>query len=197
MTLKNKVKWVLGILVVFLLILATNLIDRRNFEKVKDSVSHIYEDRLVAKDLVFEMSLLIHEKEIAHLMSDSSYWEKRNEAVNNKIKELVSLFLETEMTDVEARNFSELEADLDKLRQYEPSSSKDEFTLNKPKISTQLAKVQTNLYELSKIQLEEGKKQVFISQKAMDTVELFTDIEIYFLILLAVAIQVVVIYKPN
>jgi len=51
----NKVKWVLGILIVFILILATNLIDRNNFIRVKDSVVTIYEDRLIASDLVFEM----------------------------------------------------------------------------------------------------------------------------------------------
>lgn len=197
MTLINKIKWVLGILVVFLLILATNLIDRQNFERVRNSVSHIYEDRLVAKDLVFELSLLIHEKEIAHLSADTSYWKKRNEDVHNKIKELVSLFQETEMTEREAKNLSDLEANIVKLRQYESSSFNDELLHDRPKVSTQLAKVQENLYELSKIQLEEGKKQVFISQRAMDMVDLFTDIEIYFLISLAIAIQIIVIYKPS
>jgi len=49
----NKAKWILGILMVFVLIIATNLIDKNNFLKVRDSVVTIYEDRLVAKDLIF------------------------------------------------------------------------------------------------------------------------------------------------
>jgi len=54
MTFFNKIKWTLGILMVFVLIVTTNLIDRNNFVRVKDSVVSIYEDRLVAKNLILE-----------------------------------------------------------------------------------------------------------------------------------------------
>jgi hypothetical protein len=47
MTVFNRLKWILGILMVFVVILATNLLDRNNFLRVRDSVVAIYEDRLV------------------------------------------------------------------------------------------------------------------------------------------------------
>mgnify|MGYP006207280059 CR=1 FL=1 len=61
----DKIKWVLGILMVFVLIITTNLLDRNNFVRVKDSVVSIYEDRLIANDLIFEISNSIKQKEIA------------------------------------------------------------------------------------------------------------------------------------
>jgi len=67
---------------VFVLIIATNLIDRNNFTRVKDSVITIYEDRLVANDLIFEMSNSFQEKEIAVAASDSAFFLERNKQVN-------------------------------------------------------------------------------------------------------------------
>ncbi len=75
MTFYNKIKWVLGILMVFILILCTNLIDRNNFIRVKNSVVTIYNDRIIASDLIFEMSKLFHEKEIAVILLDSVFFE--------------------------------------------------------------------------------------------------------------------------
>jgi len=60
-----------------------------------------------------------------------------------------------------------------------------------------ISEVKDNLYDLSKIQLDEGKKQMSISEKAISSVELFTQIEIYILIFLAILIQIIVIYKPK
>lgn len=73
MTFFNKIKWVLSILMVFVLIVTTNLIDRNNFIRVKDSVVTIYEDRLIAKDLIFEMSKAVQEKEVAVAASDTTF----------------------------------------------------------------------------------------------------------------------------
>lgn len=70
----NKIKWILGISVVFLLIITTNLIDRNNFITVRDSVATIYEDRLIAKDIVFDISLLINEKKLANVLEDSIFF---------------------------------------------------------------------------------------------------------------------------
>jgi hypothetical protein len=49
---------------IFILIITTNLIDKSNFTRVKDSVVAIYEDRLIANDLIFEISNSIGQKEV-------------------------------------------------------------------------------------------------------------------------------------
>ena len=59
-----------------------------------------------------------------------------------------------------------------------------------------LSIVVVDLDDLSQIQMREGRMQMAISQRAIDVVELFTQIEIYLLIFLAIAIQLVIIYQP-
>ncbi|GAB3663458.1 hypothetical protein GCM10028791_38860 [Echinicola sediminis] len=57
-------------------------------------------------------------------------------------------------------------------------------------------KINQRLYDLSKTQLEESRRQVFISNKAKDTIE-FTQGEIILLILMSILIQVIIFYKPK
>lgn len=192
----DKVKWILGISVVFFSIIATNLIDRMSFERVKDSVVAIYEDRLVAKDLVFELSLLVHEKEVANALNDLAFFNSRNKVVNDSIEQLTIKFLRTEMTEREARIFNNLQLNLVKLKSLENSVTLEQ-ELEKGDFKSQVVRIKENLHDLSKIQLIEGKRQVFLSERAMDTVDLFTKLEISFLIVLAVLVQIIVIYRPK
>ena len=192
----DKVKWILGISVVFFSILATNLIDRMSFERVKDSVVAIYEDRLVAKDLDFELSLLIHEKEVAQASNDAGFFSDRNAAVNDSIEQLTIKFLRTELTEKEARVFNDLQSNLVKLKGLESSMALEQGS-QQGDFKSQLVKIKENLNDLSEIQLVEGKRQVFLSERAMDTVDLFTKLEILVLIILAVLVQIIVIYRPK
>lgn len=196
MTIINKIKWILGILLVFFLVFATNILDRDNFRRIADSVTTIYEDRLVAKDLVFELSLLIQEKEIACISEDSMFFVQKNKDINKEVEALLARYLQTKLTATEAQIFEDLQTNLELLEKHENS-----LTNGQPNdlaaVKKQIKKVNENLYELSKIQLEEGRRQVLISERAMATVELFTQLEIYFLIILAVLIQIIVIYKPK
>lgn len=196
MTFYNKLKWILGILMIFVLIIATNLIDKNNFVRVRDSVVTIYEDRLIANDLIFKMLQLVQEKEIAVAVSDSTFFKDKNLKVNTNLQSLVSRFEQTKLTTQETKVFNSLKNNLKSL-----ISSESQFLStnhsNKSKVVTQLNKIKTNLSDLSKIQLNEGSRQMLISKSAVDTVELFTQIEIYFLVILAIIIQIIVMYTPK
>lgn len=192
----NKVKWVLGILMVFVLIIATNLIDRNNFLRVKDSVITIYEDRLVANDLIFEMSKYIQEKQLAAATLDSSFFLEENKKLNIEIDKLRSRFQQTKLTKEEEKVFADFTKNFTALKTAEASFIKSEFE-NQTDMMAKILKVKENLYDLSKIQLQEGGRQMSISKKAVDAVELFTQLEIYILIFLAVLVQIIVIYTPK
>lgn len=58
----HRLKWVAAFLLVFVLIIGTNLLDRRHLQQMEATVESIYEDRLVAKELIFKMDRIIHEK---------------------------------------------------------------------------------------------------------------------------------------
>jgi hypothetical protein len=196
MTFYNKVKWVLGILMIFILIVATNLIDKNNFVRVKDSVVAIYEDRLIANDLIYEISNSIQEKEIAVAVSDSVFFLDRNKQVSKDIQGFVYRFEQTKLTTKERQVFNDFKKNLESLRNFETAFIQSKFVQNTALVK-RISEVKDNLYDLSKIQLDEGKKQMSISEKAISSVELFTQIEIYVLIFLAILIQIIVIYKPK
>ncbi|MDC6388566.1 MCP four helix bundle domain-containing protein [Maribacter sp. PR1] len=196
MTILSKIKWILGISMIFILIIATNLIDRNNFLRVKDSVTTIYEDRLVVKNIIFEIDRYIHEKELAMVRKDSAYYNNKASKINDKIQNLILRYQETKLTKEEAKVFEELKQNLVELKAQEVKfveSGKTQKTL----LESSIDDVKENLYDLSQIQLSEGNRQMNISKKAVDTVELFTQLEIYILIFLAILIQVIIIYNPK
>ncbi|KJD34428.1 chemotaxis protein [Tamlana nanhaiensis] len=196
MTFYNKIKWILGILIVFVLIITTNLIDKNNFVRVRDSVETIYEDRLIAKDLIFEMLKSIQEKELAVLVSDSTFFKYRNETINDHLTTLVLRFDKTKLTKDEAEVFGNLKENVKLLIASEKSFVKTEKSNNVDMLK-HISGLKENLNDLSKIQIDEGRRQMSISKRAVDTVELFTHIEIYFLIFLAVVVQVIIMYQPK
>ena len=196
MTFYNKIKWVLGILMIFTLVLTTNLIDRNNFVRVKDSVETIYEDRIIANDLIFEMAKLVHEKEVAVSLSDSVFFSQTNLSVNNNIQNLISRFELTKLTIEESKIFNELKSNFQNLINSENKLINSNFE-DKTKVLIDISNIKFNLGDLSKVQLNEGKRQMSISKHAMNTIELFTKIEVYFLVLLAITIQIIVMYQPK
>ncbi|GAL63634.1 MCP four helix bundle domain-containing protein [Algibacter lectus] len=192
----NKLKWILGILMVFVLIIATNLIDKNNFVRVRDSVVTIYEDRLVANDLIFEMLKSVQEKELAVAISDSTFFDNKNSKVNHNIEALVSRFEETKLTSQEENVFTDLKQNVKLLVDAETKFLNSGYTDN-AQIIKHIESLKTNLSDLSKIQLTEGNRQMSISKRALDSVELFTQIEIFILVFLAIVIQIVVMYNPK
>ncbi|APY08134.1 chemotaxis protein [Winogradskyella sp. J14-2] len=196
MTFFNKIKWILGILLVFVLIAITNLIDRNNFVRVRDSVVTIYEDRLVAKELIYKISKSVNKKEIALTTRDSSFFIEKNPKLNSQINNYISRFEQTKLTQEESKIFEDLKSNFNSLFDAEKNklnSNAENYTT----LFALIADINDNLDDLSIIQISEGSKQLAISKKAINTVELFTQIEIYLLVFLAIVIQIIVIYNPK
>lgn len=192
----SKVKWVLGILMVFILIVATNLIDRNNFKRVNESFVAIYEDRLIASDLVFEMFKLVNKKEVALKLTDTVFFNQENEIVNTNINNIVIRFELTKLTPDERVIFDDFKNNFETLKSLDNNliSSNFKNKINQQNMITHLNK---NLDDLSKIQLTEGKRQMSIGKKALSSVEFLTQLEICLLIVLAITIQIIVMYKPK
>jgi hypothetical protein len=191
------VKWTLGLLLVFGLILATNLIDKKNFNKVADALESIYEDRLVAKGFIYELSLLIHDKELAIAASDTTRYKQGAADSNVKIGELMARYSETNLTGEEVEAFDRLAEDLEKLRRIEgrvlsdksAPGEKDNITL----IKAVLTQIREDLHILSKIQISEGERQMQKGKSAVESIGFLTQMEIYLLIGLGIVIQILLI----
>lgn len=196
MSFYNKLKWVLAIVLVFVLLVTTKIIDSRHFKKVKDSVVTIYEDRLIADDLIFEMSRSLHEKEIAAVVMDTAFFKGLNSDVNKDIEDYITRFEKTKLTSKEKTVFDNFKANFDRLRKTEQAFISNEFSSNES-ILQDITNIREDLYELTKIQLVEGNRQMSISKEAIESVDFYGKIEIYFLAFIAVLILILVLFKPS
>jgi hypothetical protein len=189
----TKIRWVASILLVFFIVLMTNIIDRDNFNRLSYSVTTMYEDRIVASDLLFDISKIIKEKQIATLTSDINFFQNQNDKLNQEIDQLVANYELTKLTEKERLTLNQLQAELKVLKQKEKSPG----NLSNAEVLKSIKKIDEHLYKLSKIQLQEGKQQLFISNRAKDTIRLYTQAEIIFLILMAVLVQIIILYKQK
>lgn len=188
----SKIRWVASILLVFFIVLITNLIDRANFSKLSYSVTTLYEDRIVASDLLFEMSRLMQKKEIAIIAANTNFLKNENTKFNSEVNNLLERYYQTKLTEKEKLVFDKLKAELTTLARTEKNE-----TPEREKLLTSIEKINQYVYDLAKVQIQESKRQVFISNKAMDTIDLFTQFEIIFLILMAILVQIIIFYKPK
>lgn len=193
MNIFTKIRWVASILLVFFIVLITNIIDRDNFNRLTNSVKTMFEDRIVASDLLFDITRIIKEKQIAVLTSDTNFFKNQNNKLNQEIDQLLGRYEITKLTEKEKRHFNLLQEELKSLKQKE----KSDVNLSNGELIKSIAIIDEHLYKLSKIQLQEGKEQVLISNKAKDTINLYTQGEIIFLIIMAVLVQIIILYKPK
>ncbi|WP_420387542.1 MCP four helix bundle domain-containing protein [Roseivirga sp.] len=192
----KKLKWTAGLVIVFLLIIATNLVDRQHFRRVKESVVAIYEDRLVAKDLVFELKLLVDQKRMAVVTDNNAFFENKNQAVNDSIQSLIDQFYATRLT-TEERGYLDSFADkANQLAMLESQMAGDESDSTEGLVHT-LNAIESDLYALSKIQLSEGKRQLIKATKSVNAMDYLTSLELIVLIIIAVCVNVIWLYKPK
>ncbi|NJC26762.1 MCP four helix bundle domain-containing protein [Neolewinella antarctica] len=178
----TKVKWIVGLVLLFLLFLATNLNDRKNYRTISNSVETIYADRLIAKGIIFNLAQLVQEKEIAYLAATVEQAPIGLESINQRMDTLVGQFGETSLTREEKEVFTRLQEHMSRLVTLENTES------SVTQLRLQAANVRKSLYKLSDIQMEEGRNEMFASKRASATIDLFTYIELALLILIAIAI---------
>lgn len=196
MNLLQRVKWFLAVLGVFLLILATNLIDKNSFQRVEESVDKIYNERLLAKELLLDVSIKFHKKELAYALNDSDYLQTKNDVINAEISKLLGMFDRAQATTKEKLILQKLNQNHLKLIELESNLILNE-TLYTPACAEIFSDINRNIVELATEQVKEGKNQNFLARNAIETVKLFSQIEIYLLIFLAVVLQIIILYNPK
>jgi hypothetical protein len=196
MDLFKKVQWFLAVLAIFLIILATNLIDKKNFLKVEKSVESIFNERLLAKELLLDVSIQFHKKELAYALNDSAYLQSKNKEVNAKISELLQLFNRAQKTRQESVILNELNLNHQKLIELESSTQLKEKLYTSECVNL-FSAINKNIVELSTEQVKEGKNQKLHASEAVDTMKLFSKIEIYMLIFLGLILQFIILYSPK
>ncbi|NQV51932.1 MAG: hypothetical protein HQ500_02050 [Flavobacteriales bacterium] len=196
MNVLKKVKWVLAISVVFLIILATNLIDKKHFLRIEESIENIYNERLLAKELLLNVSIRFHKKELAYALNDTAYLQSKNDVVNTEIGKSLQMFDRAGATKQERYILDDLNENHAKLIQLE-SNAQLKGILYSSECVEIFSAINTNINDLAAEQMKEGKNQKRLANDAVNTVKLFSKMEIYMLIFLALILQFIVLYNPK
>lgn len=158
-SIRNKLVASGALLILCVLVLFSNYIDRNHTNNVKQSISTLYEDRLVVEDYILKMTIDIYEIKKALQTSPDSNTHSANQitARLSHIDGLSAAYQKTKLTKSEDVTFTEL---LKTLKEFESSASRPaEENLKRADHALVL------LNELSAIQLEESK---LIMQQAED-----------------------------
>lgn len=196
MNVYRKLKWFSAVLGVFLIILATNLIDKKSFLKVEEAVEKMYNERLLAKELLIGVSIQFHEKELAYALNDSVYLKSRNDDVNKEISELLQKFDKADIPRKEKIILVDLQKNHSNLIKLE-SNTQFKDSLYTEDCAEIFSAINTNIKDLSEAQIKGAENQKFHATAAVDTVKLFSKIETYLLIFLALFLVVIILYTPK
>ncbi|MBR9846766.1 MAG: hypothetical protein GYB35_11995 [Algicola sp.] len=181
----NRVNIGFALIVVFLLVFATNRIDKRHFETVQDTLTTVYNDRVLAQDYVYKMNNIIHQKRLQ--LQNSNSTENQNN-LNREFATLIDVFSTTKLTPKESKTFKDLQQNFETLK-------RNEGKVDNQKLIENINAIETDLDNLALIQVSESKYKVGIAQKSLDTNNLMSTLEIVFLVLIGVIVQFVVFHR--
>lgn len=192
----NRIKIGFSFAIVFILVLATNRFDKKRFETVENSLTSVYEDRLVAKGYIYSLNNIFHIQEKMLIDKDQSY---KIEAYHNAVSSLLASFKATRLTSEEKSTFRNLRDNFNKLQDLELRYlSADNDTLSdsqKNQIILQLNRIHRNLDQLAIIQQSEGENMTRFAKSSLNTSSLLSNIEIVLIIVVGILVQFIIFYK--
>ena len=197
----SKLKSIVALVVVFLLVLATNLMDKQHFEVVERALTTVYEDRLLVKDYLFKISRQLQKKQEALHLAELAEIQQTNNLSNTAIDSLIGKFASTAMVAHEESYFERLKRELAVLEKYESellvSDNQGVSSEYIRQLDEQHLEVNEILDVLFEIQINEGKRQIDYSNQAIDRSNLMTKLEIGALIAIGLVIQIILLYRSK
>ena len=201
MTILDKVRWALGLAVVFLLIVATGRSNVHNTKKIQAALEAVYADRLIVKGLIFDLRTLLHDKELALAKADAAYFEARSEAASERGLELLETFRGTKLVPREADalgDFARTWRDMMRTEAALAAGAEGRFEgEDATRLAEQLGRLKADISVLSGIQLAEGRRQLKLGDRAVEKMDLFAAVETYLLAALGAVAMLVVLLIPR
>lgn len=194
-SIEQKVKAASSLAIVFLLVLATNLLDRNHFSELQESFSSVYKDRLLVENYIFKLSGLVHQKHmLLHFSAGNKMSSKDQLKINQKIDALLVEYEKTKYTAKETRLFQEFKTELLDVRELESQFQTDSTPITlRSEIEKKHLQLITLLEGLSNIQMEEGERLINQSNSVINTSHSISRIEIIILIIIGFFAQALVL----
>lgn len=148
-SLKNKFTASIVLLALCLLVLLSNYLDRLHTENVKNSISTMYEDRLIVEEYIFKMTQNTYQIREALNTATVDNDEKIVKKFTDNIKNTFDSFSKTRLTEKEKLTADELKLQISEL---------NKILLSNNKVSLKYTdEILNTLNKLSEIQLDESK----------------------------------------
>ncbi len=200
-TTAQRIRTGAALAVVFLLIMTTNVIDSHHFTIVQNSLTSVYEDRLLAKNYLYKISRQMQiKREILQDMDPDQEAIFINRTANDSIRVLIDKYAATNPSGRASRLFESLQKDLTSLLSYEEDFDEGEaINAELPSLSSTdhyYSAIFKDLDDLSEIQVGEGKREVDFSNRSIDNSNFIAKLEIGALILIGIVLQVLIFVRP-
>ncbi|MEQ9438009.1 MAG: MCP four helix bundle domain-containing protein [Cyclobacteriaceae bacterium] len=190
---RQKFRAALALGIVFVLVLATHLMDKNYFTKLQDTFSSVYEDRLLAEIYIYEISAqLLKKKGLMEDYHQTTATDIRgiHQTYNDSINSLLAKYEKTKLTADESVLFDDLKKNFNELFLLE-ANYKDDLTLS-GSIEEQHKKLAGNLDGLSEIQFLEGKSLISDSRQIIAASKLTFQLELCVLIVIGLLVQALI-----
>jgi hypothetical protein len=175
----EKIRTVLGLVMIILLVFITNRLDKQHFEEVQETITSIFDDRVVAQHDLFQLTNLIYNLEIRMQKGESVTLKKDGE-----LGRVLDEFAQTTLTKKESTVFARLNENLDKL------SASEVIPLDQATTTT-FERIHRNLEELADIQVRESKSLKIRAQDSLDSSNLMSYMEMIVIIIFGIVLQFV------
>lgn len=184
-TAQNKIKTTTLIFSVLCLILLTNIQERMMIKRLNETVTSIYEDRVVVGNYILQLSN--HIAEITQILN-SGKTSSINRLTNllNEIDSINIAYDKTYLTETEKVNFKKFTAYSIQIK----NSIQSNNTAEALSASLEAEKI---LKVLSSIQVEEGKEKLDEVLSMTNTRSILSYIEIVIIIVISILIQKIIL----
>jgi Na+/phosphate symporter len=198
-SIKNKLAASVVLLSLCVLVLISHYLDRLHTENVKNSISTMYEDRLIVEHYILKMTQNVYQiREIINAYEDDD--NLKDNAVNKlaqDFKATYTAFSKTKLTQLENTTAIEL---INNFKKFEHVLSNE---INVLSIHTD--KILDSLNQLSTIQLEESKLIMEQVEAQYASIKTSSQFAFAIIIIILIALQVMVfsgeslipLYKPK
>ncbi len=198
-SIKHKMTAALLLTLVFVLMLAAVIIDKRSVSRLESAFASVYEDRLLVESYIYHLADHLYRKKIRiESCMDVQEVEQIRQDLhlhNEAIQVLLSKYEETRFTQTETSRFNDLKQYIRNMEALEADylESADFNQANQPSrvaLEQQFVLALENLHALSGIQIQEGKGLHDDSHQVIADFVLLSHVEIVILIGIGIVIQI-------
>jgi hypothetical protein len=197
----SKLKVAIILTFIIILIFGKNILERKNFNELGDTLVSVYEDRLVVESYIFNISeklfrikLLVNhcafESDYTHVIEDISTYE-------NEILAIVEDFENTNLTVKEGEflsDFKKIISENLRIQDYDLLFTQ-EGGINSVKViqyNEYIERAINDLDRLSSIQIEEGKRLYVNAEKVVNRSRIWAQFEVAALVILLIIIYLLI-----